>query len=198
VFLWLESKNPAQEWHATIVFAGRRLEPPEKSPYRALLESGRVTRVYLEELPEAAENQIGLGILQLIVAPLEAVVARARTWLKRIPRSGMSVAQRKKTIELVEMIVLGHFPGLSRRELEEMLQIKDFRETRVYKEALEEGIDQGLEKGMEKGMEKGRELEREQIALRLLDKGLAATEIADVTGLSVQRIRSLKRKNGKA
>jgi len=27
VFLWLETKNPGQDWHASVFFANRRLEP---------------------------------------------------------------------------------------------------------------------------------------------------------------------------
>jgi predicted transposase YdaD len=33
VFLWLEAKNPAQDWHACIIFANRRLEPAATRPY---------------------------------------------------------------------------------------------------------------------------------------------------------------------
>src|SRR5687768_6201907 len=57
VFLWLEAKNPAQNWHACIIFANRRLEPTARLPYQALLDSDYVTRIYLDELPPAGEDQ---------------------------------------------------------------------------------------------------------------------------------------------
>ena len=65
-----------------------------------------------------------------------------------------------------------------------MLQIKDFRETKVYQEALQEGREEGLEKGLEQG--------RREIALRLLAKGHSVAEVAELTGLSAQRVRALK------
>src|SRR5688572_20715982 len=46
VFLWLLTHNPAQDWHATIIFASRRLEPLENRPYQALLASDHVSRIY--------------------------------------------------------------------------------------------------------------------------------------------------------
>ncbi len=74
-----------------------------------------------------------------------------------------------------------------------MLQVSDFRETKVYQEALEEGIVKGMEKGMEKGVEQT----KEAFARRLLAKKYRLEEIADLTGLSVTAIKRLKKKQGK-
>src|SRR5687768_9152613 len=49
------NQKPAQDWHACIIFASRKLEPAETHPYRALLASDQVTRIYLDELPQAGE-----------------------------------------------------------------------------------------------------------------------------------------------
>ncbi len=74
--------------------------------------------------------------------------------------------------------MLGHFPILNREELERMLQITNFRETRVFQEALEEGLEKG----------------REEIVLRLLAQKFSVAEVAEWTGLPVARVKSLKRK----
>lgn len=205
VFLWLETKNPAQDWHACIIFASRRLEPAITRPYQALLDSGHVTRVYLDELPPAAEDQLGLGILEMIVSSPELALTAAKKWRARVDAWKEPVPVRRRALELIELAVLGHFPSLSRKELEHMLKIRDFRETKVYQEALEEGREQGveqgreegLEKGLEKGREKGREEERRDIALRMLAKGHSVAEVSGLTGLSAQRVRALKKSNGR-
>jgi predicted transposase/invertase (TIGR01784 family) len=62
-----------------------------------------------------------------------------------------------------------------------MLQIKDFRETKVYQEALEEGRKEGLR----------------EVALRLLAKAHSVAEVAQLTGLSIQRVRALKKGTGR-
>lgn len=59
-----------------------------------------------------------------------------------------------------------------------MLQVNDFRETKIYQEAFEEG----------------REETKEAIAKRLLAKKRPLAEIADVTGLSVAALKQLKKK----
>lgn len=110
VFLWLETKDPVQDWHACLIFAGRRLEPAQTRPYRALLASDQVTRIYLDELPEAGENQLGLGILKLIVSAPEQALTRAKMWLARAHQVKRPVAVRRKVIDLIETVVLGHFP----------------------------------------------------------------------------------------
>jgi predicted transposase/invertase (TIGR01784 family) len=181
VFLWLETNDPTKDWHACIIFASRRLEPDGKQPYQPLLSSDKVTRIYLDELPEPREDQLGLGILRMIASPAEQALLTARALLGRVQLGKRSVALRRKLIELIETIVLGHFPSLSREELEDMIQIKDFRETKVYQEALAEG----------------REVEREEIAARLLAKGIPVSEVASLTDLPLARVRSLKKKQAK-
>jgi predicted transposase/invertase (TIGR01784 family) len=188
VFLWLETKNPAQNWHACIIFAHRRLEPRETLPYAALLGSKQVTRVYLDELPRGGDDQLGLGILRMIASSPTQALADAKKWLTRVGDWKKPVPIRRKAVELIELAVLGHFPSLGRKELEDMLQIRDFRETKVYREAREEGLEEGLEKGLEEG--------RREIALRLLAKKHSVAEVAELTGLSVQRVRALKKRSG--
>ncbi len=98
--------------------------------------------------------------------------------------AGADGVEHRKLIELIEIVVSGHFPRMGRKELERMLQIKDFRETKDYQEALEEGIEQG------------REQTREEIALRLLKKKHPAQEVAELSGLSLRQVQSLRKKSG--
>lgn len=206
-FLWLDTKNPAQDWHACLIFANRKLEPDDARPYQPLLDCSKVTRIYLDELPPAGDDQLGLGILKIIASPPEQATELARRWLDREMASReKSVAVRRKRIELIELAVLAHFPGLSRKELNRMLNIlEEFRDTKVFQELLEEGMEKGMEKGLEKGMEKGiqkgleegLEKGRREIALRLLAKNHSVAEVAELTGLSVQRVRALKKTNSR-
>jgi predicted transposase YdaD len=95
VFLWLETKNPAKDWHACLIFAGRKLEPRQIHPYRALLASDQVKVIYLDELP-AGNEQLGLGILKMIASPPEQAAEMARQWLTRLATREKSVAVRRK------------------------------------------------------------------------------------------------------
>ena len=106
-------------------------------------------------------------------------------------------------IELIETIVIYKLSHLTQEEIQTMLQISDFRETRVYQDGrkvgLEEGIEKGIEKGIKKGIKKGRKEGIEKgrkegmlkavAILRLADKKKTAAESAAALKLDVQLVR---------
>jgi predicted transposase/invertase (TIGR01784 family) len=50
------------------------------------------------------------------------------------------------------------------------------------------GMQEGLEKGMEKGIQQGIQQERRQLVLKMLDKGLPPSLVAEVTGLTEEEV----------
>jgi len=61
-----------------------------------------------------------------------------------------------------------------------------------WEEGREEGLEEGLEKGMEKGLKEGREEERLAIARKLLNTGMPVENVAQITELSHETIRTLR------
>jgi predicted transposase/invertase (TIGR01784 family) len=61
-------------------------------------------------------------------------------------------ALRADLIELIETVIIYKLAGLSREEIQAMLQIHDLRETRVYQEARAEGRKEGRKEGVQKGI----------------------------------------------
>src|SRR6266702_4856880 len=51
VFSFLEENDPTQEWVAVAIFPSRKEEPARLGPYEDLLQSKRVKRIYLNEVP---------------------------------------------------------------------------------------------------------------------------------------------------
>ena len=66
-----------------------------------------------------------------------------------------------------------------------------------FEDGMEKGIAQGREEGIAKGMEKGIEQgaynKSLETAKKLLQKGMALTEISDVTGLQIEKITELEK-----
>lgn len=107
--------------------------------------------------------------------------------------------------EIIEQILAYKFTSLSRRQIQAMLNIKEdillktryFRD--VAKEAAEEGHNKGLQKGLkeglkeglEKGLEEGKVETALRIARRMLAKKLSLDLIAETTGLSLSKLRTL-------
>ena len=48
-----------------------------------------------------------------------------------------------------------------------------------------------MERGLEQGLERGKEEQSRIIARSLLDRGMHASEVADITGLSLKAVSSL-------
>jgi len=63
----LRTNVPAQPFLGIVLFAERKFEPEELTPYKPLIEAGVIRRYYLEEVPEIANAPLGLSILYLII-----------------------------------------------------------------------------------------------------------------------------------
>ena len=84
-------------------------------------------------------------------------------------------------------------------EDERMQKIADLREKAIldekaiYARGLEIGEEKGRTEGIEEGKTQGKLKEKQEIAKKMLTKGLLIGEIADITGLSQEEIKKLKK-----
>jgi len=178
VGLFLKKRDPAQEWIVVVIYPSRLAEQKTLSPYRCLLKSDQFIPIYLDELPPAKPDQLELGVLELIAAKPEVAAEKARTLLPKVRTSKRPDKIRRSMLEFIKTVVAYQFPKLSRAEINNMLQVTDFRQTRIYQE----------------GHEEGREEEREAVARKMLQKEKPITEIAEFTGLTPAQVRKLAKK----
>ena len=187
---FLQHDGPAQDWVAVVIYPTRGVEQKNLHPYRWLLASDQLVRVYLDELPPAPADEFGLGILALIAAKPDAALEQARAMIPRVRASGHPEEFRRGLLQFIETVIVFQFPTWSREEVEKVLQVTDFRQTRVYQEAHEEG----REVGREEGRAEGRAETVEAVAVRLLELGRPVAEVAAATGLTAARVRKLAKK----
>jgi len=186
VFWYLETNDPDQDWIAVAIFPSRAFEPKQQAPYRDLLGSSRVRRIYLNELSVSNEAPPGLTILQL--ATIDRSEARKLVSNLFQRASNDPDCERADTIvRLTEEVLIRRFHELEREEIRRMFKLHDIRKTRVWQEAREEG----LEEGIEKGIEKGRSLEKKDLVKRLQANGLSLKEVAGLMGISLSEVRRL-------
>jgi predicted transposase/invertase (TIGR01784 family) len=178
VYTYLKQHDPAQSFRGVVLFADRRLEPKELTPYQPLLDGGLIQRFYLEELPEVANAPLGLSILYLIRQTESQAPATARNLIARARAEIEDEALRGDLIELIEAIIIYKLSRLSREEIQTMLQIHDIRESRVYQEAMAEGRKEGMEKGIETGA----------AIVRLAARKKSVAEIAAILGVDVELV----------
>jgi predicted transposase YdaD len=82
---------------------------------------------------------------------------------------------QERLVELVERLLIGRFPGLDREAIRMKFKTHDIRESKVWKEAVEEGDTRRLK----------------QIVDTLAGKGKTHEEIAELLDVPLNEIRRL-------
>ncbi|MBN3876795.1 MULTISPECIES: DUF2887 domain-containing protein [unclassified Nostoc] len=161
------------DWFGVIIFGSRSLEPSSSSIHRALLESGQVRRVYLDELGDLRQQPLGLGLMLLTNVTSETEAVEGARFLLQLARQQSEQA----IIDLVTTIIVYKFSNLSREEIQAMLGL-NLEEPRAIREAKEEG----------------REEEARSLILRQLNRLVGAIPdalLSQIQGLSVEQLEAL-------
>jgi predicted transposase YdaD len=109
-----------------------------------LINSGRIKRIYLDELPPGS---IGMGLIELIVSKEAQAPELVKTLMDRTKTEIENDREKQGIIELLETVLLSKFSQLSRQEIEAMFLVSDIKQTRVYQEAKQEGRQEGRQNG---------------------------------------------------
>jgi predicted transposase/invertase (TIGR01784 family) len=81
--------------------------------------------------------------------------------------------QQQKFLQLIETILFYKLPNTSREEIQAMFELSDLKQTRVYREAVQEGEQKA----------------KLEAAPRFLALGLSVEQVAEALGLSVEEVR---------
>ncbi|PSB54880.1 Rpn family recombination-promoting nuclease/putative transposase [Chamaesiphon polymorphus] len=166
------------DWQAVVIYPSRNIEQSRQEIVREMLASGRITRVYLDELGEIEELPIGLGLMVLTTLEGDEATAQARRLIGQARGS-------QDIIGLLSTIIVYKFSNLTREEVDVMLGI-ELQQTRVYQDARAEGEASGLERGR---TQEGRAIVLKQLTRKL---GEIAPEIrSKVNSLTLDRLESL-------
>jgi predicted transposase/invertase (TIGR01784 family) len=163
IFLYLRLYAPTKAWRAVVLFPRRSLEPTEVEAYRVLLESSQVTRLYLNELGDAAEQSLGVGIIKLVVETKKRTPVRVRQLVDKARSELTDEAQQRVVLDLIETIVLYKLPLISRQELARMFSLSDLKRTRYYQEVRQEVREELQQEVREELQQEVREELREEL-----------------------------------
>ncbi len=124
------------DWQAVIIYPSRSIEQNDIHPYRALLNSEQVHRVYLNELGDIRKLPLWVAVMVLTTFQESQAPQVARDLLTRT-KIELPTESSRAIIEMITTIMVYKFEQLSRKEVESMLGIT-LQETRVYREIKEE------------------------------------------------------------
>jgi predicted transposase/invertase (TIGR01784 family) len=136
IFIYIyRNRERFTDWQVVVIYPTRTMEQSRTEVVREMLVSGRIIRVYLDELGEAAELPTGLGLMVLTTLEGDEAISEARAFIDRSQGD-------RGIIDTVSTIMVYKFSNLSRDEVDAMLGI-EFAQTRVYREASLEGEVRG-------------------------------------------------------
>jgi predicted transposase/invertase (TIGR01784 family) len=135
--------------------------------------------VYLEDLLDKETSSLGIAIVQLILAPEAKALELAKRLAVQVERETTLLLQ-DEMLEFIETILVYKFPQLSRQEIEAMFTLDELKHTRVYQEAKQEGKQEGRQEGVR------------QVAINLLNAGMAVSQVAKLTDLSIEEVQQLQ------
>lgn len=181
ISLYLRQNKPTNDWGAVVLYPSRNVDTGDIKHYREFFTSGRVRRIYLDELGEAASLPIGIATLKLVVAVEDTAIAQARELIDRTKEEINSQPQQQQLLQLIETILVYKFPTMSRKEIEQMFGLSELKQTRFYQEAFQEGVEQGEVRGEVKGKLKA--------VPPMLAAGLTVEQIAQALDLSVEEVQ---------
>jgi predicted transposase/invertase (TIGR01784 family) len=124
-------RNLFDDWRAVAIYPSRSLEQSNRKVALEMLDSRRITPIYLDELGSVSDLPIGLGLMVLTTLDGDAAKIEARRLVGQAQGS-------RDIINLLSTIIVYKFSNLSRDEVDTMLGI-ELQQTRVYREAVAEG-----------------------------------------------------------
>ncbi len=181
LFLFLKQYKPPHPWQVVVVYPSRSVEREETLQLGEIIALNRVRRIYLDELGEAAENSLGIGVVKLVIEAEQTAAELAKRLIEQAEEQLTDEISKRDLIDLIETIIVYKLPQKSREEIAAMLGLSELKQTRVYQEAKQEGIEEGKQLGIEQGKLQG----KLEAIPRLLRMGLSLEQIVEALDLPI-------------
>jgi predicted transposase/invertase (TIGR01784 family) len=177
LFLYLSQYKPPHAWRVVVIYPSRSVEREQSFQFGEILALNRVTRIYLDELGELAENSLGVGVVKLVVEAQDTAAELAKRLIEQAKQQLSDEAVKRDIIDLIETIIVYKLPQKTREEIEAMLGLSELKQTKVYQEALEEGEERGEMKA------------KLEAIPRMIQVGLSLEAIAQVLDLPLETVQ---------
>jgi predicted transposase/invertase (TIGR01784 family) len=177
IYLYLRQNQPKNSWRGVVIYPTRNLDISDTNNYDEFFASGRVTRIYLDELGETVSLPVGIATIKLVVEDDEKAITSAKTLIERTQQADNPAPKQRQLLELIETILIYKFPKMNREEIESMFGLSELKQTKFYQEAKQEGLAEGARQ------------EKLRMIPVLLKLGLSIAETAKELSLSVEEVQ---------
>lgn len=168
IFLYFRQTRPPQrEWYGIVIYDRRTHEILPHPRYENLIEK-HIHRFYLNELEINPQESPWLGIAKLLVETPSKTTPLAQKLISEVKQLPDEIL-RQKVIEFIQAIVVYKFPNLSLEEIQTMLDVSEFKNTRFYQSILKQT--------------------KLELVPTLLARGLSIQEVAETLEIQVEDVR---------
>jgi predicted transposase/invertase (TIGR01784 family) len=175
--IYLNQYKPVQDWKAVAIFAKRSIEPERLTLFQQeLIATGRIIRIYLDELPSGS---IGIDLIGLIVSKEAQTVKIAKQLMQRTEEIG-DITFKQGVVELLLECLVSKLSNLTRQEIEAMFLVNDLKQTRFYQDVRQDGKQEGQQE------------EAETLLMRQLSKRFGKLSDRHQTQISALEITQLE------
>ena len=181
IFNYLDKTELTNNWRGVVIFPNHSIDTGDTERYIELLNSQRVTRVYLDELRSIEASSIGIETVKLIIEPESTATTKALVIVNSARQQIPDVATIREIIQLIETILIYKLPRLSQEEIGKMFGSNELKQTRFYQDVFAEGRQEGRQEGKQEG--------KLEAIPQLLAMGLSIEQIAQALGLDEQVVR---------
>jgi predicted transposase/invertase (TIGR01784 family) len=149
IFAYRE-RDSFKDWRAVVMYSNRNAEQERLDLVQEFLASGRITRIYLDELGEIEDLPWGLALMVLTILPSDEMLEKARGMLQRFSVEATTAVEtsieESAILDLVITAIVYKFSELSRDEVLAMLGL-ELQEPRAFRETRAEGEAKGEAEG---------------------------------------------------
>ncbi|MHC5674651.1 Rpn family recombination-promoting nuclease/putative transposase [Nostoc sp.] len=169
IFVYFRQYKPTNsDWYAVVIYDRRIHETPPHPRYQVLIEK-HLRCIYLNELSTRAENSLGVGIGKLVIEVPTKATSLAQQLINQARENLADENLQKKVLAFIQAIVFYKFPNLALEEIEAMLDLDEFKNTRLYESILEKT--------------------KLKLVPKLTERTMSIQEIAELLELDVEIIR---------
>ncbi len=137
IFVYFRQYQPANsDWYAIVIYDRRIHEAPPHPRYRFLIEQ-HLRCIYLNELDTSTDSSLGIGIAKLFTETPTRATSLAQELINQARENLPDDHLQKKVLAFIQAIIFYKFPTLSVEEIEAMLDLEEFQNTRLFESILE-------------------------------------------------------------
>ncbi len=163
-----QNKPPNSDWYAIVIYDRQSNEVAAHPRYKNVMNH-HVRQIYLNKLPKNQDEALEIGIARLFVETPKKSASLARKLVGQAQNEITDANLQQEVLAFIQAIFFYKFPNTTTKEIETMLNLSDFKKSRLYQSVREETW---LE-----------------LVPKLLKRGLSIEEIAETLEMDVEEIR---------